>query len=277
MRNKDKRKSLSYFHGHWIFYSITTIILIISLVGLAVAILPNIQFKIQHDILFVISAIYLLVSCSFFLWFYLREQDKKFVSDLPKEIEDIKRVGREYYRNTTAIEENSQKVNKLHNDIGQEIRGFLESNNSLEKELIKELMELRQEKGNINRELDNWNQSIIELFKLLERSLENEKNPGIQEFIQKIIREFELIVKKRGFSLINPPVNSNIDEEEHNYKDEELSSEAEDGSILKCIRWGYRSNTKVLERAEVIMAKNPVNSNVLETITHLEDSTTTSL
>jgi molecular chaperone GrpE (heat shock protein) len=273
MHNQDKRKNSSHLNKYWLFYSITATILIISLVGLAVAILPNIQVKIQRDILFVISAIYLLVSCSFFLWFYLREQDQNFVNDLPKAIEDIKRVSREYYRNTTAIEENSEQVNKLHNDIEQEIRSFIENNQYISKEL----MELRQDKGNLNRELDNWNQSIIELFKLLERSIENEKKSDIQDFIYKIIREFELIVKKRGFSLINPLVNSKIDEEEHNYKDEELSSEAEDGSILKCIRWGYRSNTKVLERAEVIMAKNPVNSNLLETITHLEDSKTTSL
>lgn len=258
MRNSKSIIS-NRFKKNWLIYGVTATILIISLVGLAIVILPN-ALKIGRDILFIISAIYLLASCSFFLWIYLREQDEQFVSEIPKVIEDVKRASREYYRNTAAIEENSEQVKKLHNDIEQEIKGLVESNNSIAKQLI----ELRQEKGNLNNELDKWNQSSIYFFQLLERSLENEKSLDIQEFINKAIREFELIVNKCGFSRIVPTTNSKFDDDEHEFKDEEQSSDVENGSIIRCDRWGYRSGVKVLQRAQVIVAKKTANNNELE-------------
>lgn len=193
MRN-DKHPIPSYVKKSWLLYSITAIILITSLVGLAVALLPNAIIEIQRDILFIISAIYLLASCSFFLWIYLRNQDQEFVGILPKAIDDLKRVGREYYNNTAAIQDNSASVEQLHNRIKQEIRSFVESNKSLENLLI----EVRQEKGNLQRELENWQESTIEFFQLLERALE-QQNPDVQESLQKNLKEFERIVNKRGF------------------------------------------------------------------------------
>ena len=269
MRN-DKSATPSHLKKHWLLYGITATILIISLVGLAVAVLSNAQDKIQRDILFVISAIYLLASCSFFLWIYLRNQDQEFVGFLPKAIDEVKRVGREYYKNTAAIEENSEQVKKLHNDIEQEIKELVESNNSI----AKELMELRQEKGNFKRNLENWNESVIEFFQILELGLENEKNER-RNVMEKNLQEFERIVKKLGFSRIVPSTNGKFDSREYECKGEEPSSDAEEGSILKCDRWGYRSNATVLKRAEVILAKKLENSTVSQQVTPLEASTTT--
>jgi molecular chaperone GrpE (heat shock protein) len=269
MRN-DKSATPSHLKKHWLLYGITATILIISLVGLAVAVLPHTQVEIERNILFVTSAIYLLASCSFFLLIYLRNQDQEFVGVLPKAIDELKRVGRAYLTNTAAIEENSEQVKKLHNDIEQEIRGLVESNNSI----AKELMELRQEKGNFKRDLENWNESAIEFFQILERGLENEENNERRNVMEKNLQEFEMIVKKLGFSRIVPSTNGKFDSREYECKAEEPSSGAEEGSILRCDRWGYRSGGEVLQRARVILAKKPANSNDLEQVTPLEVSTT---
>ncbi|MEH2335956.1 nucleotide exchange factor GrpE [Nostoc sp.] len=274
MRN-DKSATPSHLKKHWLLYGITATILIISLVDLVVAVLPNAQIKIQRDTLFVISAIYLLVSCSFFLWIYLRNQDQEFVGFLPKAIDELKRVGREYYKNTSAIEDNSDHVEKLHNRIEQEINRLEESNNSFvesNKSIEKILIELRQENGNLQRELGDWNQSIVEFFQLLERAIETEHN---NEVIKKSIQEFEQIVNKHGFYRIVPSSNDKFDENEHECKDEKQSSETKPGCILKCDRWGYRLGAKVLQRAEVILARKPITSNDLEQSMPLEASTTT--
>ncbi|MHC5824180.1 MAG: nucleotide exchange factor GrpE, partial [Nostoc sp.] len=118
-------------------------------------------------------------------------------------------------------------------------------------------------------------QSTIEFFRLLERGIETEHNDEIKKVINKNLQEFELIVKKLGFSRIVPSINDKFDSNEHHYKDDKQSDAAEHGSILKCDRWGYRSGAKVLEPAEVILAKKPANSNDLEQVTPLEASTST--
>ncbi|MCX5980309.1 MAG: nucleotide exchange factor GrpE [Nostocales cyanobacterium LacPavin_0920_SED1_MAG_38_18] len=248
----EKRSSSNHFKKHPLLYSVTAIIFVISLIALAVVISPN-RLRIQRDTLFVISAIYLLVSSSLFLWISLRDQDQELVGVLPKTIEELKRIGKEYYRNTAAIEQNSERFEKLHNSLEQEIRNLVESNKSTSEDLMK----LRQEKGNFQRNLDNWNESAIEFFQTLERGLETEENQERHDVIKKNIEEFELIVNKRGLSRIIPYINSKIDEKEHEFKGKETSSEVEDGSILKCTRWGYRLGEKVLQRAVVILAKKP--------------------
>lgn len=267
MRN-DKHPIPSQVKKSWLLYSITAIILITSLVGLAVALLPNAIIEIQRDILFIISAIYLLASCSFFLWIYLRNQDQEFVGILPKAIDDLKRVGREYYNNTAAIQDNSVFVEKLHNGIEREFSRFVESNKSLENLLI----EVRQEKGNLQRELENWQESTIEFFQLLERALELQQNPDVQESLKKNLKEFERIVNKRGFYRIAPTPQDKFDEIQHEWKGKESSSEVEPGNILKCERWGYKSGAKVLQLAEVILAIAPENSNASEASNSIEIS-----
>ncbi|WP_298905932.1 nucleotide exchange factor GrpE [uncultured Nostoc sp.] len=277
MRN-DKSTTPSHLKKHWLLYGITATILIISLVGLAVAVLPNAQVKIQRDTLFVISAIYLLASCSFFLWIYLRNQDQEFVGVLPKVIDELKRIGREYFKNTSAIEDNSERVEKLHNRIEQEIKRLEESNNSFvesNKSIEKILMDLRQENGNLQRELLYWNQSTIEFFQVLKRALETEQNEEKQKVINKNIQDFEQVVNKRGFYRIVSFANGEFDENEHECKGEEQSSKTKPGYIVRCDRWGYRLGAKVLQRAEVILALKPINSNDSEQLMPLEASTTT--
>lgn len=255
MRN-EKNANSSRLKKRWLLYIVIATILMIALVGFAIVILPNV-LKIERDILFVVSAIYLLASCSFFLWIYLREQDEQFVSELPKVIEEVKRAGREYYKNTAAIENNSDKVEKLHNAIEQEIKNLVKINSSIEKQL----MELRQEKGNCERELNNWNKSAIEFFQILERGLKHEKNNERREVMEKNIYEFDLIVQKRGLYRIKPSSNDTYDENEHEFKHDEESSSIEPENILRCERWGYKSGTEVLQRAEVILAKKAEKTN----------------
>lgn len=249
----DKRSSPNPFKRHPLLYVLTATILIISVVCLAVAISPINKYDIDHNILFVISAIYLLAGCSFFLWIYQREQDQQFVSVLPGVIDEVKKVSRVYYNNTSAIQENSESVQKLHNSIEQEIGKLVESNKNIEKILI----EMRQEKRQLQDELDNWNQSCIEFFELLKRGWETEENNECRNVFEKNIQEFEFIVKKRGFSPIKPSKTNKFDEAEHEFKDDEESSDVSPGYILRCKRWGYRSGSKVLRRAEVILAKKP--------------------
>jgi molecular chaperone GrpE (heat shock protein) len=249
----DKRSSPNPFKRHPLLYVLTATILIISVVCLAVAISPINKYDIDHNILFVISAIYLLAGCSFFLWIYQREQDQQFVSVLPGVIDEVKKVSRVYYNNTSAIQENSESVQKLHNSIEQEIGKLVESNKNIEKILI----EMRQEKRQLQDELDNWNQSCIEFFELLRRGWETEENNECLNVFEKNIQEFELIVNKRGLYRIIPSENSKFEISEHDCKVEEISSDVEEKSILKCVQWGYRSGREVLRRPEVILQKKP--------------------
>ena len=251
----EKRSSSNHFKKHPLLYSVTAIIFVISLIALAVVISPN-HLRIQRDTLFVISAIYLLVSSSLFLWISLRDQDQELVGVLPKTIEELKRIGKEYYRNTAAIEQNSERFEKLHNSLEQEIRNLVESNKSTSEDLMK----LRQEKGNFQRNLDNWNESAIEFFQTLERGLETEENQERYDVIKKNVEEFELIVNKRGLYRIIPVINSKFDETQHESKGEEISSEVENGAILKYQKWGYRLGSEVRIKAEVIRAKKSESS-----------------
>ncbi|MEA5513333.1 nucleotide exchange factor GrpE [Nodularia sp. UHCC 0506] len=267
MRN-DKHPIPSYVKKYWLLYGITAIIFITSLVGLGFAVLPNDEIKIQRDILFIISAVYLLASCSFFLWIYLRNQDQEFVGILPKAIDDLKRVGKEYYNNTAAIQDNSEFVEQLYNGIEQEFSRFLETHKLLEKLSI----EVRQEKGNLQRELEKWQESTIEFFQLLERALGLEQNPDVQESLKKNLKEFERIVNKCGFYRIAPTLQDKFDDSQHEFKSEESSSDVESGTILKCEHWGYQSGAKVLQRAEVILAIAPENITVSEASKPIEIS-----
>jgi|GEM_PF-2143602 len=247
MRN-DKNIAPSFFKKHWLLYSISATILIISIFGLIVAILPTLKLKIDQNIIFVISAIYLLAASSLFLWIYLRNQDQKLVGDLPQAIEQISTAIKLYKRIYHDTESIITSAHKLQNLIEPKIGELLDTNKSIEKEL----MQLRQDKGNNQRELEEWYSGAIEFFKLLERALENTQNDSDYP---KILREFEKIVQKRGLSRIAPSPNDPFDEGLHLIQSSQSLPDVKPELILKCERWGYQYGTKILKKADVTVSE----------------------
>ena len=108
------------------------------------------------------------------------------------ELDDPKQIIRAYYKNTSAIQENSATVQQLYEKFEQ----------NLEKILI----EQRQKNGELQRKVQNWEQAAVDFFSLLERAIDCEPNEN-QQLIEKILSEFERTVINLGLERIIPQDN----------------------------------------------------------------------
>lgn len=155
------------------------------------------------------------------------------------ELDDPKQIIRAYYKNTSAIQENSATVQQVYEKFAQ----------NLEKILI----EQRQKNGELQRKVQNWEQAAVDFFSLLERAIDCEPKEN-QQLIEKILSEFERTVINLGLERIIPQDNESLNEKFHEAVAEE-ESELAPGQILKCVSWGYRIGDNVIQKASVVVAK----------------------
>lgn len=174
------------------------------------------------------------------------------INEFLHSIEDAKKISRVYYKNTVAIEENSAIIKELHIHLEQRIGAIDEIRKSIEEMLIKQ----RQENGQLRRKANEWEQITVDFFQLLERAIDTEKD-GNKALVKKIINEFDRLVKIQGIDRIIPQPNEPINEKFHEGVGVEESSDIWEGNILRCTQWGYRSGYNVIEKAKVVVAKNP--------------------
>lgn len=171
------------------------------------------------------------------------------ISQLTSVLEESKKLNRQYYLNTSTIQENSEKVESLNNNLQYTQREFVEWKKYLEEISMKQ----RQEKGELIREIKRWQETAIEFFQLLERALyfENDEN---KRLIEKILSEYARILSLRGLDRIIPQSGEPLSEKHHKAIAEEVS-DIESGNITRCERWGYKIGSEVLEKAEVLISK----------------------
>ena len=172
-----------------------------------------------------------------------------------KSIEEVKKLSRQYYINTSTIQENSAAVKELNENLQQSRGELVEVRKSVEQMLIIQ----RQENGELKREVKEWEQTAIEFFRLLERALDCEKDEN-QRSIEKILDEFARTVIVRGLERIIPQSDEPLTEKFHAVIEEKESPYIIPGNILRCASWGYRIGSDVIEKAKVVVAKLPVKS-----------------
>ncbi|MBW4619239.1 MAG: nucleotide exchange factor GrpE [Cyanosarcina radialis HA8281-LM2] len=201
---------------------------------------------------FVIAAILFVGACVLLAWTHQQNIEHSYLESLPKSIDEIKKVGREYYKNTAAIQDNSVFVKELYEKIDRSDNGLIELRKYLEELLIKQ----RQENGNLQRKIESWQTAAIGFFQMLERAIDYEKKEKNKRLLEKIITEFERSLMNLGLERIIPQVNEPINEIFHEVVDEIESNEVVSGTILKCYSWGYRIGDTVLDRAQVALAQS---------------------
>jgi len=109
----------------------------------------------------IFAAVLLLIAGLFFLlWPTIRRQDLDSIETLPGVLEEVRKLGREYYRNTTAIQENSAAVKQFNDDLGSKMDELL----PLRKPLEELLLQQRQENMTLRAELDVWQKTVVQYF-----------------------------------------------------------------------------------------------------------------
>lgn len=170
----------------------------------------------------------------------------------------------------TAI--NNSLIKELEENLSS-TRGFMEETFSSQleemKTQLKELMQQRQEIGNLHRKLESWQDIAIEFFQSMERMLELDDNDqSSKQVIFKMVKDFEKFVNSLGLERISPSPGEDLDDQFHEFDQETESENVEVGKILKCKEWGYKINGEVYKRrrAKVILAKAPKEHKTLETV-----------
>lgn len=117
----------------------------------------------------------------------------------------------------------------------------------------------RQEKGNLNRELEAWSEAAIKYFRSLESLLKMDGLPPEQKtLVEKQVNTLEQIIGPLGLEVIRPGANDLFNEHVHRIVGEEQATEfVEPDHIFRCTSWGFRKGATVLQSAEVVLAEAP--------------------
>jgi molecular chaperone GrpE (heat shock protein) len=201
---------------------------------------------------FLIAAIMFVGACGLLFWTYQQNLELNSLEAWPSSIEEIKKLSREYYKNTAAIQENSNFVKQLYEAIDRSDNSWLELRKPLEELLIKQ----RQENGNLQRKIELWQSSAIAFFQILERAIDYEKKDKHKRLLERLTLEFESSLMNLGLERIIPQLNEPVNEMFHEVIAEIESTEATPGNILNCSSWGYRIGDSVLGRSQVILARS---------------------
>ncbi|MBD2434367.1 MULTISPECIES: nucleotide exchange factor GrpE [Fischerella] len=213
---------------------------------------------------------------------YQKDEDvKREVEEFKKSIQEEilkelnKSIKNGHYQNNIIVQENTSSAKELKESL-LETRGFMEETlNSQIQEMkiqLKEIMDQRQELGNLRRKIEGWQDFAVDFLKYMERTLEllpnsnSENEQYSQQLISKVLKDFEKHVYLNfGLERISPSPGDDLDENLHQAVEEKESTEVQPGKILDCKEWGYRINGELYQdkRAKVILAKPPEQKEVV--------------
>lgn len=201
--------------------------------------------SLSADIQYAISAFLIVASVFFMIWPQVRKQDIDAIETLPGALEEVRKLGREYYRNTSAIQENSTAVKELAGELLP-----------LKKPLDELLIERRQELMNVKNELTEWQKVAIRHFEYLHRSFNLDGIDEIQrQTYQKASNDYMRELKTLGFEIIQPAVGDQFDEHFHECRQEEISENLNSGQIISVEGIGYCLQGRCYRPVPVIIAK----------------------
>lgn len=244
----DRSPSVNEFKKLFPNYAAGIILLLAAIAVFLLGLFP----QSTADDRFVVAAILFIGACTLLAWTRQQNAEQNYLESLPKSIDEIKKVGREYYKNTAAIQDNSTFVKELYEKIDRSGDALLELRKPLEELLIRQ----RQENGNLQRKIEAWQTAAIGFFKMLERAIDYEKKEKNKRLLEKVISEFERNLMNLGLERIIPQIDEPVNEVFHEVIEEIESNEAAPGNILKCYSWGYRIGDTVLDRAQVALAQS---------------------
>lgn len=219
---------------------------------------------------------------------YKKIDDVLTITNTKTEIEEFKKLIKEeimegikksirkgYYPDNTIIDANTSAAKELEKSIS-ETKELMKNICNLQLQEVnqqfKELMEKRQENKNLEKKIESWQDSAVEFFQFIERTLglisesDTQKDSTNKESIdpklviyKKILKDFERRVNPLGLHIICPQSSEDVNESLHKVVAEKELEEVQEGQIIECQKWGYAINGKLYDnmRAEVIVAKSP--------------------
>lgn len=222
-------------------------------------------------ILLAIAAIMLIAGLYFLILPTIKKQDLNAIETLPGTLEEIRKLGREYYRNTSAIQENSLAVKQLNDDLASKIDDL----KPLRKSLEELLLEQRQESMVVREELSAWQKSIIRHFEYLERSTNLEGIDDVRrEIYRKLTKDFSRELKSLGFEIIQPKPGEHFDDNFH-YCKGEVDSDLPGEHIVSVEANGFCIGGRCVKAAPVYISRKhiPITESSLLAVaeTHLQD------
>lgn len=228
---------------------IASVICIITAVAVVIALGTN--STVTEVVIFGVASLLLISGLFFFLWPAIRRQDLEAVETLPGALEEVRKLGREYYRNTSAIQENSATVTRLNEELIRQVEGLL----PLRKPLEELLFQQRQEVMNLTAELDSWRKSIIQHFEYLDRSINLD---GIDELLQatykKTFDDLARELRPLGFEVIKPKPGDSFDEHFHEWK-REVDSDLPPEHIVSAEGLGFCIGGRCIKHAPVSVSR----------------------
>lgn len=223
-------------------FILPAIIPFIAAIGILVT--PAAQ-SLSADAQYAISAFLIVASVFFMIWPKMRKHDLDAIETLPGALEEVRKLGREYYRNTSAIQENSAFVKELANE-------FL----PLKKPLDELLIERRQELMSVKSELTEWQKVAIRHVEYLYRSFNLDGIDEVQRMTyQKAANDYIRELKPLGFETIEPKIGDQFDEHFHECRQEVVSEDLSSGQIVSVEGVGFCLQGRCYKPAPVVIAK----------------------
>lgn len=240
--------TLSYKRDFKRFYMATGVCIVAAILLTTVAII-GIPSGIQ-PIAFA-AALLLIAGLFFILWPAIRQQEFNVIETLPGALEEVRKLGREYYRNTTAIQDNSAAVRQLNEDLDHKVNELLLLRKPLEEMLIQQ----RQENMTLRAELQDWQKTVVQHFEYLDRSSNLDDMDDLKrETYLKTARDFARDLRPLGFEVIEPKPGEPFNESLHEWKGEK-DSELPAEQIVSVDGSGFRIGNRCIKLAPVFVSR----------------------
>lgn len=124
------------------------------------------------------------------------------------------------------------------------------------KEQELEKMALRQEAAEGRRRVDKWEQSAMNLFGALERSIAISREESYRRASQSLLEQLITETRSHGLEVIMPAPGERFNQDLHQIVEELPSDTIPDRSIVECAGWGFRVGDQVRRRAEVRVSRS---------------------
>lgn len=162
-------------------------------------------------------------------------------------------------------EDNLQQITEDSRAVYDKLLKRLEYENEVLKEALakekdareNETINLRSQLAQSNQNIAEWQEQIIEMFKMLERTLANgnQLDEGYRQAMVRTKNHLSRLVESLGIHLIEPQKGTPFDDKIHQIVGEINDSSLDAWRVVKCEEWGYMINGSVFSTAKVIISR----------------------
>lgn len=183
------------------------------------------------------------------------------IMEAHKAVADVAAVQREHKRFLFEIEDVNKRLEQRTADLEgmkTDLQGMQEVLRRLHTD-VSVVVDLRQQIGQLGREMDDWRETAISFFDLLERQLDNDAlSEERRAILEETVQQFAAIVARRGLSLIRPQAGELFVPTEHEARGEVHDDDVAARLVLECRAWGFRDGAQVIRKAGVVLSAGPV-------------------